>query len=47
MHRHFTYIIDVTQMANLALSLLTNVFATFIMAVKAWYVPIRVLPSFF
>jgi hypothetical protein len=47
MRRHLTYIIDVTQMANLALSLLTNVFATSIMAVKAWYVPARVLASFF
>jgi len=35
-HRHLGRIIDVTQMANLALSLLTNIFATSIIAVKAW-----------
>ena len=39
---HLNHIIVFTQVANLALSLLTNIFATSIIAVKAWYVPFRV-----
>jgi len=39
---HLNHIIGFTQVANLALSLLTNLFATSIIAVKAWYVPFRV-----
>jgi hypothetical protein len=34
----FTNIINVAQVSNLALSLLTNVSATSIIAVKSWYV---------
>ncbi|KAH9961215.1 hypothetical protein BC827DRAFT_1155347 [Russula dissimulans] len=35
-HRNLAHIIDVTQVADLSLSLLTNVLATSIMAVEAW-----------
>ena len=38
---HLSHIMDSAQIANLALSLLANVFATSIIAVKAWCVPSR------
>jgi hypothetical protein len=37
-HRDLARIIDVSQVATLTLSLLTNVLATSIIAAKAWYV---------
>jgi hypothetical protein len=37
-HQDLARIIDVAQVGNLALSLLTNVLATSIIAVKSWYV---------
>jgi len=49
---HYNNILGFAQVAYLALSLLTNIFATSLIAVKAWYVPTvsrldgRVLPSF-
>ena len=40
---HFDYILGFAQVAYMALSLLTNIFATSLIAVavKAWYVPTR------
>jgi hypothetical protein len=37
-HQNLARIIDVAQVSNLVLSLLTNVLATSIIAVKSWYV---------
>jgi len=37
-HRSLARVIDITQVADLAFSLLTNVIATSIIAVKTWYV---------
>jgi hypothetical protein len=37
-HKDLAHIIDITQVGNLVLSLLTNVFATSIIATKSWYV---------
>ena len=37
-HKDLARIIDITQMSNLVLSLLTNVFATSIIATKSWCV---------
>lgn len=37
-HHDLAHIIDVAQVANLVLSLLTNALATSIIAVKSWYV---------
>jgi len=38
---HYNNILGFAQVAYLALSLLTNIFATSLIAVKAWYVPTR------
>ena len=38
---HFNDILGFAQVAYLALSLLTNIFATSLIAVKAWYVLTR------
>ena len=45
-HRDFTRTIDIAQVTNMVLSLLTNIFATSIIALKAWCVRIDVLGTF-
>ena len=44
--RHLSHIMSSAQIANLALSLLANISATSIMAVKAWCVPESMAMSF-
>jgi hypothetical protein len=46
-HRDLARTIDVAQVINMVLSLLTNIFATSIIALKAWCVRIDDVPGTF